>query len=439
MIHYYLRLAMRRSCMQPAISLLVVLTMAIGVAACMTTATIFRALEGEPLPGISDHLSVVTIDAREKMVDGNPTYTTPDSLLKLRDAIALIDAHQASGQVALAQSYAQIGNPEREQSYIANGLMAYGAVFQVLGVPLRFGRPWSESELASHAPVALIDSDLAEKLFGTEDAVGRSVQMNTHRFRVIGVTAPWKPRIAFLGAAQNMGGILASNTQLFIPIGAALDAGLGPASSGECDNGIAAVTFGTVDVQGCRWLEVWVSTTTPSAEAAYQSFLSNYAQGQHDAGRFVYPPQAELYGTRAWMALNHVVPNDVSLNLVFAGAFLLLCMMNVAGLLTARFLRRVADVAIRRALGASVRQIFEQHLIESGLLGLAGGVAALPLTWLGMWIVRKQPVGYAPIAQFSLSVFVGLAMLSLLVGMVVGILPAWRVCKLPPAMQIKES
>lgn len=133
------------------------------------------------------------------------------------------------------------------------------------------------------------------------------------------------------------------------------------------------------------------------------------------------------------------IPGDVSLNVILAGAFLVLCMINVAGLLTARFLRRQADVAIRRALGASWRQVFVQQVVESGLLGLAGGVLAFPLTLLGMWIVRKQPVSYAPAAHFSPDTFIVLVALSLVVGMVVGILPAWRVCRLPPAIQIKQA
>lgn len=201
----------------------------------------------------------------------------------------------------------------------------------------------------------------------------------------------------------------------------------------------ADIAFGAVDVRACRWLEVWLELKTPTALASYQRVLNGYAQTQHDAGRFVYPPHAELYRTRAWMALNHVVPNDVQLNVILAGAFLVLCIVNVAGLLTARFLRRQVDVAIRRALGASWRQVFAQHLVETGLLGLLGGVLALPLTLLGMWIVRKQPVGYADVAHFTPEVFVGLLVLSLAVGMLVGVLPAWRVCRLPPAMQIKQA
>jgi putative ABC transport system permease protein len=437
MFGYYLDLAWRRCRRNPAVVALIVLTMAIGIAACMTALTIFASLAGESLPGISNHLYVVTMDAREVVQKHNP-YDQPNSSLKLRDAEALVDAHRADGEVALAYTGPVVANPNGEQSSRSvTGLMAYGPVLQVLGVPLRFGRPWTAQEQASHAPVVIIDSRLAEKLFGTADAVGRSVEMNNRRFRVVGVTAPWKPRTQFINTGPN--DTIADDVQLFVPVDAALDAGVGPEMSGRCGNSAANITFGSVDVAHCRWLEAWVSLPTPAAVSNYQRFLTDYADDQHDAGRFVNPPHAKLYGTRGWMALNRVVPRDVTLNVILAGAFLVLCIINVAGLLTARFLRRQADVAIRRALGASWRQVFMQHLVESGLLGLMGGVLALPLTLLGMWIVRKQPVAYAPAAHFSPGVFAGLVALSLAVGMLVGLLPAWRVCRLPPAMQIKQA
>ncbi|MGH8192355.1 MAG: ABC transporter permease [Rhodanobacteraceae bacterium] len=258
MFGYYLQLAWRRCRRNPFAAALIVVTMAIGIAVCMTALTIFAALSGEPLPGISNHLYVVTMDAREHVQKNSPAYNQPDSLLKLRDAKALVDAHRASAQMALAVGYPEAANPYGKQSSQVKGLLAYGPVLRELGVPLRFGRPWTEAEQASHAPVVVIDAQLATKLFGTTDAVGRSVEMDKHLFRVIGVTAPWEPRMAFIDAATDEGP--GQGVQLFVPIGAALDAGVGPLNAGECGTSAAAdVMFGSVDVQRCRWLEVWVA------------------------------------------------------------------------------------------------------------------------------------------------------------------------------------
>ncbi len=437
MFRYYLHLAWRR-CRQslPMVALLT-LTMAIGIASCLTALTIFGALSGEPLPGISPHLQVVTMDARDAIDKDNSDYKRPDSYLDLIDAKTLVDAQRARQQVALAQSYTRITDPDGKHSEQAKGLMAYGPVLGMLGVPLRHGRPWTAEEQAAQVPVVVIDGDLARKLFGTQDAVGRSVLMGGRDFRVVGVSAPWKPRTQFLDLPRNQGDVLGQPEQFFVPVQAALAAGVGPLTAGKCGKGAAIISFQSVEVSKCRWLETWVALDSAKAADAYRRFVVSYADAQHAAGRFAYPPKVAMFGVQAWMTTNHVVPDDVGLNLALAGAFLLLCLVNVAGLLAARFLRRQADVTIRRALGASRRDVFAQHLVETAVLGLLGGVLALPLTWLGLWIVRMQPVAYADAAHFSPMAFAALMLLSLAVGLVVGILPAWRVCRQPPAMQIK--
>lgn len=177
MFGYYLDLAWRRCRQNLSMVALLVLTMAIGIASCMTALTIFGALSGEPLPGISSHLYVVTMDAREAIEKDSNDYDDPASYLKLRDAKALVDAHRASQQVAVAQSYTRVGNPADKHSEQTIGLMAYGPVLAMFGVPLRYGRPWTAAELAANEPVVVIDAKLAEKLFGTENAVGRSVEI----------------------------------------------------------------------------------------------------------------------------------------------------------------------------------------------------------------------------------------------------------------------
>jgi putative ABC transport system permease protein len=443
MLHYYLTLAWRRCRHNLPMVALLVLTMAIGIASCMTALTIFGALSGDPLPGISPHLYVATMDAREALDASDNKDPAgpdrPDSYIDLNDARALVDAHRARQQAALAQSYERVATPDGKTSDQVLGLMAYGPVLDLFGVPLRSGRHWTTAEQAAHAPVVVIDADLSDKLFGTQNAVGRSVTMGTRSFRVIGVSAPWKPHTQFFDLPRNAGNVLGQGEQFFMPAESALEGGVGPVTSGECGKDAAVVSFQSADVGKCRWLETWLALDTPAMVATYRQFLSGYADVQHASGRFAYPPKATLYGSQAWMTANRVVPDDVRLNAMLAGAFLLLCMVNVAGLLAARFLRRQADVAIRRALGASRQHVFAQHLVETGVLGLIGGMLALPLTWLGLWIVRMQPVAYAEAASFSASAFIGLLLLSVAVGLLVGILPAWRICRLPPAMQIKQA
>ena len=249
--------------------------------------------------------------------------------------------------------------------------------------------------------MVVIDSELARSC--TVARCGRAQRAPGHRsFRVIGVAAPWKARTAFLGLTTNARGSAGPGHAVLRAVEGGAGGGRGPAQSGKCGKthqwSVSSPRIWTIAAgwrHGCRWIPRRRVQT-------YARFLSGYAQAQHAAGRFVYQPKARLYGTMAWMNINHVVPDDVSLNMMLAGGFLLLCMINVAGLLAARFLRRQGE---SRSGGPWVRpggDIFAQHVVEAGLLGLLGGwLLALPLTLLGLWIVRMQPVAYAAAAHFS--------------------------------------
>ena len=60
--------------------------------------------------------------------------------------------------------------------------------------------------------------------------------------------------------------------------------------------------------------------------------------------------------------------------------FLVVCSLNLVGLLLGKFLARVPEVSVRRALGASRLQVFWQHVVECELVGIAGGVIGLALS-----------------------------------------------------------
>lgn len=439
MLRYYLTLAWQRACKGPWITALIVLTMAVGIAACMTALTVSHALSGEPLPGLSEHLYIASVDGCGDVACEHSEAAWP-SLLGLRDARTLVDKAPAQDIAALAQALASFSAEQRSvPGQTVRGLMAYGQLLRLLGVTMRFGRGWTPSETAAAAPVVVIDAPLAQQLFGRADAVGRSVRIDGHAFRVIGVSAPWSPRIQFLDVSRNSADVSGVRQRFFMPVPSALQAGLGPSKSGVCEGGVPQTRFGSTALQHCLWLDIWAQLPTAEAHARFMAWLQNFADQQHAAGRFLKHAPVHAYRAARWVSLNHVVPSQVGMNTLIAVGLLVLCIINVAGLLAARFLRRRGDIGVRRALGATRRSIFVQHLFESLGLGLAAGALALPLTLLGLWLVRMQPVSYARMAQMQPDTFVGLLLVSLLVGASVGLLPAWRMCRLSPAVQIKSA
>ena len=76
-----------------------------------------------------------------------------------------------------------------------------------------------------------------------------------------------------------------------------------------------------------------------------------------------------LRNVMEWLDQEKVVPSDVRLQSWLAIGFLVVCLVNTVGLMLAKFLRRAGELGVRRALGASKREIFKQLLIEAGVVG----------------------------------------------------------------------
>ena len=438
MKRYELQLALRGLLRHRTQTLLIIVTMAIGIASCMTAYTILNALTADPIAHGSRHLYLVSMDSQPLPKSGDDSDTLSPTMLKLRDAQALVDARRAVRQAYLATTMVEASADDGKKhngSRIA--WMTSSQALALFDIPLRHGRVWTHAEAAARAPVALIDEHLSQKLFGVANGVGRSLHVDGHLFRVIGITANWAARRQFFDLGQlNLAGTLP--IEILIPLPSALVAGIGPAVPGLCPSGQPALDSG-MPAADCRWLETWVRLDTPQQVKSYRRYLLDYATAQHASGRFPRAPKVALHGMDSWVAQNNGVPGSVRINLWLSLAFLALCVVNVTGLLLARFLRGSYEVAVRRTLGATRASVFVQHLIEAGGVSLLGGALAVPLTLFGLWLVRQQQIDYASVAHLNLPMFITLFALSVGVGLIVGVLPAWRASTLSPALQVKTN
>jgi putative ABC transport system permease protein len=190
-------------------------------------------------------------------------------------------------------------------------------------------------------------------------------------------------------------------------------------------------------VEQCRWLVLWAELADAAQQRSYAQSLQAFAADRHAVGIFPRPPLTRLQSMPQWLHLNRVVPDSVRLNLWLAIGLLVLCLVNVAGLLAARFLRRSGEYGVRRVLGAPRRAIIATCLVESTLAGLLGGLLALPLTLAGLWLMRQQGDAYAPLARLDFPLFTLLLLLAVLTGVLVGLLPALRAARQEPALQVK--
>jgi putative ABC transport system permease protein len=93
-------------------------------------------------------------------------------------------------------------------------------------------------------------------------------------------------------------------------------------------------------------------------------------------------------------------------------------------------------VSVRRALGATKADVFLQHIMECELLGLIGGPIGIVLSYFILAATQKFLPGNIPI-HFDAEMILTAVALSLGAGLVAGLYPAWRICSIAPAMQLK--
>jgi putative ABC transport system permease protein len=431
MFFYYLDLARRSLRRNVAITILMVLAIAFGIGASMTSLTVLRILARDPIPNKSHQLYNVQLDPRK--ADSDPPHAPPPLQLTRTDAEALLRAGRADRQAVMVAGSLAL-DPQRPglSPFFAGSRQTSADFFAMFDVPFLAGSGWSAADDASAARVAVIAKSLAEKVFGRLDVVGRTLRLEATDFRVVGVIDAWSPNPRFY---DLNGARYGTNELVFTPFSTSRELKFSRSGTMNCWEQTAdAEALGAP----CEWLQFWVELRTPAKAAAYRAFLIRYSEEQRTAGRFERAPNVALRDVREWLTYRDVVPDDARLQTWISLGFLTVCLVNTIGLLLTKFLRRSAEIGVRRALGASKRAIFGQLLIEASSLGLVGGMLGVGLAWLGLWVVRHQPTDYAALATLDLPMLLASLGLALVSSVLAGLLPAWRGCQITPAIQLKS-
>ena len=185
---------------------------------------------------------------------------------------------------------------------------------------------------------------------------------------------------------------------------------------------------------------MWVELKTPQDKQAYMSFLNNYVNDQKELGRFPRPLNNQLLNVMQWMDDQDVVADDAQIMMWLSFMFLVVCLLNTIGLQLAKFSAKSGEIGLRRAVGATKRDLFMQYTVETGAVGFAGGLFGLVLALLGLIGIR-QLYGEVlnDLASLDLTMIALALVLSLLASICAGLYPTWRACYIAPASQLKSQ
>jgi len=391
-------------------------TAMLAVAICANS-TVFSWIDGtmlRPIPGARATGDLVSLQRGER----NFSPTPPFSYLDYRDLRE--QNHTFTGMLAYHHDWITLsGGAQPERVFIANVTANY---FDVLGIKPVLGRFFlAEEETRPDAvPNVILSYSLWKTRYAADPAiVGKSIEIARHPVTVIGVAPE-----GFVGA---MPGLRDDLWVTLDPLG-------------------TEVWRMTHRSGGAVWLNV-IGRLRPgvSRDQAAQDLdtlmhhiVAAYPDDHLGENRITLDPMwRSPFGANGFMAAT------LPILLAFAAVVLLLTSANVATLTLVRFVSRRRELAIRQSLGANRMQLVRQMVLEGVVLSIVAGAVALALTtWTSKtfaWFFRASSNPTTLNGSMDHNVVIGIAVFSLLAGMLCGALPAWRSSHAPAVEVLKAE
>ena len=445
MFGYYLQLAFRNLRRNPGLTALMIGAVALGIAVCVMTLTLYRAMSGNPIWWKNDVLYAVTLDAWDPNQPAHEDKAElPPWQLTYRDAMALMESDIPKRKVVMHKAIGVLSvdgqsiKPERALTRVTSA-----DFFSIFDVPFHYGGGWSPSADSGPEPVMVLSKKMNDKLFKGANSVGRRIRWDDHEFRVVGVLAHWLPLPTFYDVNN---GHLEEPEDVYIPFGWNVAFEIQSAGNTNGWKPEEVNTYQDFLASELIWIQMWVELPDAAARQRFQTFIDSYGMEQKKAGRFQRPLDNRLTPVDQWLVNNEVVSNDDRVLVGLAFAFLAVCLLNTVGLLLAKFLNNAAITGVRRALGASRRQVFMQHLVEVGVISSIGALLGLALGGLMLIGLRvlytvdpTDSGGTQALAHVDYT-SVGTALaLALFATIAAGLYPAWRIGRIPPAVYLKSQ
>jgi len=409
-----LRYGVRMLWKNPGYTAISIITLALGIGANTTIFSWINSTLLNPVPGLATPSEVVELSLGQSQQNPFP-FSYPDYA-------SMRDAQQAfSGLTAMSITPVSLtgnGRPQRVW-----GTVASANYFDVLKVRPVMGRGFlPEEDLKPNgAPVVVISYRLWQTHFGGDPAViGRTMDINQRPYTIVGVT----PAV-FQGSQTGL------RSDLWLPI--------------MMQSQVMALG-NLLNDHRYYWLTVMGRLKAGTTGAQAQSEMTAVIQRQakdypeehkgHDRVT-VFPLWRAPFSANAFFSL--ILP----MLMAIAGVVLLLACANVANLMLVRSAARRREIAIRMSLGGSKWRLVRQLLVESLVLSLLGGAAAMLITvWTAGSLATFIPPMDFPVAlniHADRKVLFATLVISLLTGLIFGILPALRASGVAPASVLNEE
>ncbi len=408
------RYSLRQLAKSPGFTAVALISLALGIGANSTIFSWINATLLNPIPGVSKTGELAAVSLGKDVQ--NPFPLTYPDFAHLREK-----AHSFSGlagySVPTAVNLTGAGKPERVW-----GTVATANYFDVLGVKPMLGRGFlpAEDQTPEGAPVVVISYRFWQTHFHASEAIlGQTISVNRHPFTIVGVTPP-----LFQGSVTGM------RSDLWVPV--MMVRQLLP-------NGDLIHDYHYFWLVALGRLKPGVPMDQAQQELTVlmQPMAQQYPEEHKGHETAMLTPLWRGGGPNTYLSM--LLP----MLLATSGVVLLLTCANVANLLLVRSVARRREIAIRLSMGASRWRLLRQLLIESLILSVAGGLIAMLVTlWTSGSIMLFMPPLELPIAlpvHTDSTVLLATLVISIVTGVIFGVLPALRATAIQPATVLKED
>jgi putative ABC transport system permease protein len=391
--------ALRTMAKNRGLTLIVVLTLALGIGANTAMFSVLNAVLLRPLPYPNSN-RLVTIPAQIPSMNiygADIEYNTYVEYWHGRSKSFEAMSGYSPGWMILTSGDA----PERLFSYRVNA-----GFLSMIGTKPEIGREFlPEEDQPGAARVAMVSHRLWERRFGRAPGlVGRPIVLDHNSYTVVGVLPA---KFDFYDASAD----------IYAPI----------ASSSARGRGMPHVGV---------YARLKPGVTLAAAQAEIDGLCRLWVENTH------YPKD---WGAHVWRLHDYnvrEVRSSVVLLMVAVGLVLLVACANVANLLMARAAGRRREIAIRATLGAGPGRIIRQLLTESALLALVAGALGLLAAWGGVRVLAASSGGYVPFQEevgIDLPVLLFTLGAALLTAFLFGLAPALAAVRIGLAENLKEG
>jgi predicted permease len=413
-VRYGARVLLKR----PGFTAMAILALALGIGLNTAIFSLFNAIILRPLP-VKDPASVVNLYTSIPGERSPGVFSYPE-FVDCREQNTVF-----SGMVAHAGGHVLLGGEGASASSRPEWLhasMVSANYFDLLGASMAVGRSFmpEEDQTPGTHPVAILNYGFWQRRFGGDSAmVGKTITLNSLAYTVVGV------------APRDFVGVDPEVPDVWTPLMMAANVQAGPPLFDNREGG---------------WLAVVGRMKPGVALAQAQSEMSVLAGRFHaneDARQRRTTIQVVPGGFLSPREQGDVVPFAI-LAMAAVGLVMLIACANVANLQLARGVARQKEMGIRTSLGATRGRLMRQLIVESLLLAGVAGVAGLQFAWWASELLLQ--VAHPPGTQaLSLAVSpdwrVGLFLfsISLITGIVSGLLPALRISRIDPLTAVREE